>query len=475
MKYAQKLVCVILLVLSLSFSLGGCVLLYSDFADRLATAESQNAATHSLACYALETELLSLRSKGDPVDDTALARYASGLTGTKPDAAQYAALLHSGGAAVYSSLPVALSPGDMANGQMAYLRDGAQVYAVYRSDLLDDLTLFSAYDLTGLYTDRTRSLYRYLLLEAVVLVCAAVVAVLASVWLTRPLKLLTRTSAEITAGAYDRRTGIKTQDEIGRLSESFDTMAEAVQEKVGALEESVQQREDFMGAFTHELKTPMTSILGYSDMLRTMQCEPDEQREAAGAIYHEAKRLEDLSQKLLQLLHLSEEPLTLVPTAMAPVLEAMGRAAEPFCRQKKITLDAPVCTATVRGNAELLVDLLLNLVHNAAKASEPGQTVRVTCLPDEEKKRLTVTVSDDGCGIPPEQISRLTEPFYMVDKSRARQNGGSGLGLALSQKIAVAHGTVLTITSVQGRGTQVSFTLMLTAPAPETEEEVSAE
>src|SRR5699024_3746920 len=97
-------------------------------------------------------------------------------------------------------------------------------------------------------------------------------------------------------------TGVHTGDEIGALSEDFDRMAAAVQEKVAALELSVQQREDFMGAFTHELKTPMTGILGYADLLRTMQPDPEEQREAAGAIFHEAKRLEDLSGKLLKLL-----------------------------------------------------------------------------------------------------------------------------------------------------------------------------
>lgn len=478
MKYAQKLVCVILLMLAAAFSFGGCALLYGDFADRLSTVGEQNAAAHGLACYALETELLALRARGETADDAALAQYAADLTGARPDDAKYTALLHTGsiaagGQAVYTSLPAGFSPGELENGQMRTLRDGSGVYAVYRSDLLDELSLYSAYDLTGLYADREHSLQRYLLLEAVVLLGAAVVAVLTSLWLTHPLALLTKASAEIAAGAYDRRTNIRTNDEIGRLSEGFDAMAAAVQDKVAALEQSVRQREDFMGAFTHELKTPMTSILGYADMLRTIRCEPDEQHEAAGAIYHEAKRLEELSQKLLQLMRLSEEPLTLSPTAMAAVLALLRRAAGPFCRAQGVTLTAPDCPAVVLGSRELLADLLLNLVHNAVKASARGQTVRVAC--EAAGGRLAVRVIDEGCGIPPGEIDRLTEPFYMVDKSRARQEGGSGLGLSLCQKIAAAHGAALQIASRQGAGTTVTILLALAPALPAHKEKTEEE
>src|SRR5699024_676139 len=110
-----------------------------------------------------------------------------------------------------------------------------------------------------------------------VLLCAAVVVVLLSRRMTRPLALLNRASGEIAAGAYDRRTAVPGDDEIAQLSRSFDHMAAAVEDKVAQLELSVRQRDDFMGAFTHELKTPMTSIIGYADMLRSMHCDPDEQ------------------------------------------------------------------------------------------------------------------------------------------------------------------------------------------------------
>ena len=111
----------------------------------------------------------------------------------------------------------------------------------------------------------------------------------------------------------------------------------------------------------------------------------------------------------------------------------------------------------MRGDADLLLDLLCNLVQNAAKASAPGTPVLVLCA--QAGDAVTLTVADRGCGIPPELIPRVTEPFYMVDKSRARRQGGSGLGLALCQRIAAAHGSALRIESEPGKGTRVSVTL----------------
>ncbi len=119
--------------------------------------------------------------------------------------------------------------------------------------------------------------------------------------------------------------------------------ADAVQEKIADLEADVQRREDFVGAFTHELKTPMTSIIGYADMLHTMQTDPDEQREAAAAIVHEGRRLEALSRKLLALLGLNEEGVELTAVPL-PALWPRLHAACP-----DVTLRTPAAAPTVRG------------------------------------------------------------------------------------------------------------------------------
>ena len=422
MRYFQKLLCLLILVLAASFSVGGCVLLYSDFSVQRSRMAAANAAAHAQACTLLQTEILDLQRRGISTGDAALT--------ARVTAQDVPAALWRGDTLVCATLE-GLQSFPLGDAATVTVRTENSIYAVYASDLQGGLRLVTAYDLTGLYRDRNAALMRFLLLEAAVLAAASAVTALLARRLTRPLAVLTDAGAQIAAGDYARRTDLHTGDEIEALSRSFDKMADAVQEKIADLEADVQRREDFVGAFTHELKTPMTSIIGYADMLHTMQTDPDEQREAAAAIVHEGRRLEALSRKLLALLGLNEEGVEL--TAV------------------------PLPALTVRGDADLLLDLLCNLVQNAAKASAPDAPVLVLCA--QAGDAVTLTVADRGCGIPPELIPRVTEPFYMVDKSRARRQGGSGLGLALCQRIAAAHGSALRIESEPGRGTRVSVTL----------------
>ena len=465
MRFSQKLVCTMLLVVVSCFAIGGTALLYGDFTDRLGAAAVQEQARHSMLCYTLESEVLSLYRHGETVSGDTLVALCADFAG---DPTQHTALLTlddegSIDQLLYDDFPLGWDTVWPAADETLMFRGGDSIWRVYRSDLIDGYALVTAYDTSDIFADRSRSVQRFLLLEVAVLLGAGVAATWFSRRLTRPLALLTGASRRMAAGDYALRTGIKTDDEIGQLSQSFDSMAEAVQDKVAALELSVRQREDFMGAFTHELKTPMTGILGYADLLRRMQPDPEEQREAAGAILHEAKRLESLGGKLLQLLHLDEEELALAPVSLDKAVAAAARAAAPVLEQNGgVRLDASGGGLWVTGDADLLCDLVLNLVSNAAKAGPgPDKTITVTaCLAGEW---VELCVKDQGCGIPADQIGRVTEPFYMVDKSRARRQGGSGLGLSLCASIARAHGGELRIESEPGRGTAVTVTLR---PAP---------
>lgn len=438
MKFAYKMVCLLVLVLSASFGVGGCYLLYSDFSAQLARAEAANADTHRQVCTLLQGEILDRQRRGESLDDAALTELLANFA--LPTA------LWRDGVCIVGSGDL-LPDGTM---EVRRLADGG-VQATYASSLQGGLQLATAYDLTDLYRGRDAALRRFLLLEAAVLAAGAAVTAVFARRMTRPLRTLTIASAEIADGDYARRTGLHTGDEIETLSSSFDKMADAVQEKITALQADVRQREDFMGAFAHELKTPMTSIIGYADMLRTIQASPAEQYEAAGAIYHEGRRLEALSGKLLALLGLGEETITLQPTALAALWPRLQAACP------GVPLQLPACDAAVQADADLLLDLLCNLVGNAVKASEPGQPVEVRAADNGDT--VTLTVADHGCGIPQSEISRVTEPFYMVDKSRARKQGGSGLGLALCKRIAEVHGSDLHIESTPGEGTRVSVIL----------------
>lgn len=316
------------------------------------------------------------------------------------------------------------------------------------------LTFVSAQSLGGLFADRALRLRDALLGQTLALAGAALLALLLCRRMVRPLEQLEAASREIAAGAYDRRTASPGNDEISGLSRSFDEMAAAVQDKVNALQEHIQQREDFIAAFTHELKTPMTSMLGYADLLRGTEVPAATRQKAADFIYHESKRLEALSGRLMELMQLNgSEPPPLEPVRLDGVFRQLTRALP----QTPPVLTVPDCRLTVLAQRELLCDLLYNLVLNARHATPPEGTITLEAA--EQPDGVVLTVRDTGCGIPAGDLPHITEPFYMVDKSRARQQGGSGMGLALCERIAVLHGTHLTFESFPGAGTAVSFTL----------------
>lgn len=454
MRYYQKLVSLLVLVLAASFGVGGCVLLYSDFAVQRGRMATANAAAHAQTCTLLQTEILDLQRRGTTMDDAALT--------ARVEARDTPAALWRGDTLICTTLP-GLENFSLENAATVTVRTEERVYAVYASDLQGGLRLVTAYDLTGLYRDRDAALTRFLLLEAAVLAAAAAVTALLAARLTRPLAVLTDAGQQIAAGDYARRTALHTGDEIETLSASFDKMADAVQEKIADLEADVQKREDFVGAFTHELKTPMTSILGFADILRSGEVSPATRRTAADYIYHESKRLEALSGNLLALMGLEQQPPQLEAVPLGRVLQSLRRALP----QGSPVPTLPRSDAVVLAQPELLCDMLYNLIQNARKATPADGKVEV--LLDETPTRLTIRVQDTGCGIPPQELARITEPFYMVDKSRAREQGGSGMGLALCARIAALHGTTLQFASVPSQGTTVSFCLQKAGSQPEVE------
>ena len=220
----------------------------------------------------------------------------------------------------------------------------------------------------------------------------------------------------------------------------------------GKVQELNARQSRFVADLTHELKTPLASMIGYADLLRSGMLDDVRRRTAADAIYHESIRLESLSQQLLALQGLQKNGIALQAVDVAAVFHDVARSLP----NAPLALDAPA-GATVQADRVLLADLLRNLAVNALHASAPGNTVRLICTDAGSGWRLAVI--DTGCGIPAEAIPHLTEPFYRVDKARARADGGSGIGLALCAEIAAAFGTKLNFASEVGAGTTVFLTL----------------
>ena len=297
----------------------------------------------------------------------------------------------------------------------------------------------------------------YQLMTLVLMAFSAVAMLLLSVYLTRPMHKLSVVSRRIAGGDYQLRCTVTSRDEIGALTEDFNAMADSLETKIHQLEDASKRQEDFIASFAHELKTPLTSIIGYSDMLRSQTLLPEQQFKAANYIHSEGKRLESLSHKLLELIVYRRETYTPAAFEAQPWLSAIAAVLEPSFWDSGISLMLSAGPGVIWGEADLLESLVVNLCDNARRASPAGSVVYLIGTAEEGGYRICVR--DHGSGIAPEELLRVTEPFYMVDKSRARAQNGAGLGLALCAAVAQVHGTALEFTSALGKGTTVSLLL----------------
>ncbi len=287
----------------------------------------------------------------------------------------------------------------------------------------------------------------------VAMAAGMVLLVLLSAFLTGPLKRMSRAASRMAEGDYQERFRLSGKDEIGELAVSFNQMADAVEEKIGELSKAAREKEDFVANFAHELKTPLTSIIGYADTMYQKELSREEIRKASWHIWNEGMRLESLSLKLMELTVLGRQEFPLQEMAAEEVLRDVAEGMAPLSEERQIDIHFGAEHAYVRVDYDLLKTLLLNLVDNAMQA---GST-RIELQGKKEEGKYWICVKDNGCGMEEEVLSRITEAFYMVDKARSRKQHGAGLGLALADRIAGIHGSELVFESEIGVGTKVSF------------------
>jgi signal transduction histidine kinase len=311
-------------------------------------------------------------------------------------------------------------------------------------------------DISAVFTARESYYQAYQgILMLVALIGGALIYVMAS-WVTRPIRSLASAATKMAGGDYSARASVQSRDEIGDLAQSFNHMAQEVERTIGDLEESARRQEDFTGSFVHELKTPLTSIIGYADILRSQDLSAQQRAKAAGYIFSEGKRLERLSLSLMDLL-VAGHSGDLEALDMGKLCLESADSIRPAMEAKGLTLLAQGAPGELWGDPALLQTLVKNLLDNARKASESGGEVALTGEKLPEGYRLTVT--DHGRGIPAGELDKITEAFYMVDKSRSRAEGGAGLGLALCKKIVAVHHGKMEFESREGQGTTVTVTL----------------
>lgn len=316
------------------------------------------------------------------------------------------------------------------------------------------LTLVYARDISRLDDFRHDISRVFMILCAIVLSFIGLAVYFLLRRLTRPLVELNQMTAEIASGAYDKRVVLHQNDELGLLGDHFNHMADSVEETMHGLEKAAADRQQFIDDLTHEMKTPLTAILGYAEYLQNAKSSEEERQIALGYLYDAALRLKSLSVKLLELASLRGETIALRPLDLSKLFCDLTNLTRPLLTACGLTLDIQEQLPALCGDETLLLSLLTNLVENAARACKPGDTITVKAYQEEVP---VLEVSDPGHGIEAKELEKITSPFYRVDKSRSRKFGGVGLGLSVVSQIAALHDAQLKIDSVLGKGTTVQL------------------
>lgn len=436
MKFRLKITLCMIWLLSLSFGIGGSIMIGSSFASALS--QEKAAAEDSYRFLIRTIEMVnSISTMPNTSDIAGILKEMDGMGMTN-----FAAIrLLSGDELAYTTGNAELSSDAKKVGiSIETTADGKRYYKLSSTIGTEStpLTFIAFYDISDVFTMRSVQYKTYALIFAATIVVGAALSYVISLWLTKPLDKLTGATKKLAEGELSYRADIRTHDEIGELSESFDAMAQKLEKNVAELHDAMHRQEEFMGSFAHEMKTPMTSIIGYADLMRTQSLSDEEQAAAVNYIFSEGKRLESLSLKLLDIIVLRNTELELKPISPSELICRTADYLRPVYAKSDIGIECSGEEGECMLEPELFKSLLFNLLDNARKAIGHGGLIRVSSQLTETG--CIIRVRDNGPGIPPDAMAHLTEAFYRADKSRSRSQGGVGLGLSLCSDIARLHG-----------------------------------
>ena len=287
------------------------------------------------------------------------------------------------------------------------------------------------------------------------MICAValVMSVIVSGAITRRIAALLRAIRIVRVGEYGHRVVIKGGDELSQLAGEFN-------ELTGRLQTTEEVRRRFVSDASHELKTPLASIRLLTDsILQTGDMDPATVKDFVSDIGEEAERLTRISEKLLTLTRMdSAVAVAEVPVDVKRVVEKVEHMLTPLADEGEVTVETDLQEdCMVLATEDDLYQIAFNLMENAVKYNLPGGSVTVTLRGAGDL--VTLTVEDTGVGIPEEDLGKVFDRFYRVDKARSRAAGGTGLGLSIVRDTVRQHGGAVTVRRRESEGTcfEVAF------------------
>ncbi len=309
-----------------------------------------------------------------------------------------------------------------------------------------------------------------LILEALVLglIISVLLSFLLSKTMVTPLQRLTDGLREVAAGDYSKKLEVTSRDEIGLLTESFNSMARQLETTTAAQQAAEQMRKDFVANVSHELRTPLTNIRSYAETLSEglNDLPPETARTFLDVILNETDRMTHIVQDLLTLSRFDSGrgELRLTRFPFADAVSDSYRAVLLDARKHAHTLRLllPEGLPEVLADHERVMQVMMNILSNAIKYTPDGG--KITISAGQQGDRVWMAVDDNGIGIPEGDRDRIFERFYRVDKARSRQSGGTGLGLSIAKEIMNLHEGDLYLVDKQGPGLTIRMELPVNGP-----------
>ena len=304
------------------------------------------------------------------------------------------------------------------------------------------------------YEERLNNYKFFIIIDFIILTILSIGMYIISKKLTKPLGTLSDISKDIAKGKYDIRVvESKKNDEIGVLEHNFNLMIDVIENNIEELKYLNESKQRFIDSLNHEIKTPITSIIGYSELLLKGNVSEEIKIKAYKYINSEAKRLETLNSTLLKLTLIRERKKSFGKVNLRETLNSVENILRYKLEKKDIHLNIKIEDVYILADKELLEVLLTNFIDNSIKASNVSSTINISG--NYKNNKYILKIIDYGIGIPKEDLDKILEPFYMVDKARTRKNNGIGLGLSICNEICCMHNILLNIESELDIGTTV--------------------
>ena len=304
-------------------------------------------------------------------------------------------------------------------------------------------------NINSVYQKRKDLINNCLYILAISIIVIAIIAYIISKTITRPLTRMQKEMKKLSKGNFNINLK-EGHDEFGKLAKNFNNMSKELEKRNNELVESANSKQLFIDNLSHEMNTPLTSIQGYAELMQKANLNDEQKQKYLKYIQDEGKRIQDMYKKLLLLSYKKNSDFEKKDVAMTEVFSEVEDTFKERLNDAEIELIINNQLSTIYGDETLIIMSISNLIKNAMNVSEKNTKIMINAFSMNDKKYIQVV--DQGPGISEENIKKITEPFYRVDKVRSRKNGGAGLGLSICKSIMEMHGGRLLIESEIGKG-----------------------